>query len=48
MTAPFEGGVEAEIDQGRTILAAAAEAAVPHLVFSSVAGAHVSGRATTR
>lgn len=39
MTTPFEGGVDAEIDQGRTILAAAAQAAVPHLMFSSVAGA---------
>ena len=39
MTSPFEGGVDAEIEQGRTILAAAAETAVPHLVFSSVAGA---------
>jgi uncharacterized protein YbjT (DUF2867 family) len=40
LTTPFESGVDAEIAQGRTILAAAADAQVPHLVFSSVAGAH--------
>ncbi|WP_430334118.1 NmrA/HSCARG family protein [Rhodococcus sp. ACT016] len=39
MTTPFESGVEAEITQGRTIVAAAERARVPHLVFSSVAGA---------
>ncbi|WP_433505556.1 NmrA/HSCARG family protein [Pseudonocardia halophobica] len=39
MTTPFEGGTDAEIAQGRTILAAAAQARVPHLVFSSVASA---------
>ncbi|RDI26859.1 NmrA-like family protein [Rhodococcus sp. AG1013] len=39
MTTPFEGGVEEEITQGRTIVAAAGRARVPHLVFSSVAGA---------
>jgi uncharacterized protein YbjT (DUF2867 family) len=38
-TTPFEAGVEAEVAQGRAILAAAGEARVPHLVFSSVAGA---------
>ncbi|MER7841882.1 NmrA/HSCARG family protein [Streptomyces sp. NPDC096040] len=38
-TTPFEAGVEAEVDQGRAILSAAAEKRVPHLVFSSVAGA---------
>jgi uncharacterized protein YbjT (DUF2867 family) len=38
-TAPFEAGVEAEVDLGRAILAAAAQERVPHLVFSSVAGA---------
>ncbi|MFB7569679.1 NmrA/HSCARG family protein [Streptomyces sp. NPDC056165] len=38
-TTPFEAGVEAEVGQGRAILAAAGEAGVPHLVFSSVAGA---------
>ncbi|MER8090659.1 NmrA family NAD(P)-binding protein [Streptomyces sp. NPDC058316] len=38
-TTPFEAGVEAEVGQGRTILSAAAQARVPHLVFSSVAGA---------
>lgn len=39
LTTPFESGVDAEIDQGRAIIAAAREARVPHLVFSSVAGA---------
>ncbi|MFJ9590659.1 NmrA/HSCARG family protein [Streptomyces acidicola] len=39
LTTPFEAGVEAEVVQGRAILAAAREAGVPHLVFSSVAGA---------
>ncbi|QCQ92508.1 NmrA/HSCARG family protein [Rhodococcus sp. SGAir0479] len=39
MTTPFEGGIDEEIAQGRTIAAAAEEADVPHLVFSSVAGA---------
>ncbi|WP_030813852.1 NmrA/HSCARG family protein [Streptomyces sp. NRRL S-337] len=38
-TTPFEAGVEAEVGQGRAILSAAAEERVPHLVFSSVAGA---------
>jgi uncharacterized protein YbjT (DUF2867 family) len=39
LTTPFERGVDAEVAQGRVILAAAVEAQVPHLVFSSVAGA---------
>lgn len=39
LTTPFESGVEAEVRQGRAILSAAAEVRVPHLVFSSVAGA---------
>ncbi|MGW7528459.1 NmrA/HSCARG family protein [Streptomyces sp. NPDC054783] len=39
LTTPFEAGVEAEVAQGRAILAAAGEKQVPHLVFSSVAGA---------
>lgn len=39
MTTPFESGPAAEIAQGRAILAAAHQARVPHLVFSSVAGA---------
>ncbi|WP_431961725.1 NmrA/HSCARG family protein [Actinacidiphila sp. bgisy160] len=39
LTTPFEAGVDAEVAQGRSILAAAREARVPHLVFSSVAGA---------
>ncbi|MEU3856391.1 NmrA/HSCARG family protein [Streptomyces sp. NPDC028722] len=38
-TTPFEAGPEAEVDQGRSILAAATQERVPHLVFSSVAGA---------
>ncbi|MEV7866343.1 NmrA/HSCARG family protein [Streptomyces sp. NPDC088124] len=38
-TTPFEAGMEAEVEQGRAIVAAAAETGVPHLVFSSVAGA---------
>jgi uncharacterized protein YbjT (DUF2867 family) len=40
LTTPFEAGVDAEIAQGRTIVAAAADAQIPHLVFSSVAGAN--------
>lgn len=39
MTTPFESGPAAEIAQGRAILAAAHQARVPHLIFSSVAGA---------
>lgn len=39
MTTPFESGPATEIAQGRAILAAAHQARVPHLVFSSVAGA---------
>ncbi|MEW2487537.1 NmrA/HSCARG family protein [Streptomyces sp. NPDC048411] len=38
-TTPFEAGVNAEVEQGRAILSAATEKRVPHLVFSSVAGA---------
>jgi uncharacterized protein YbjT (DUF2867 family) len=40
LTTPFEAGVDAEVAQGRAIVAAAADAQVPHLVFSSVAGAN--------
>ena len=40
LTTPFEAGVDAEIAQGRAIVATAADAQVPHLVFSSVAGAN--------
>ncbi|CAM2999220.1 NmrA/HSCARG family protein [Prescottella defluvii] len=40
MTTPFESGVDAEIAQGHTIITAAERARVPHLVFSSVAGAN--------
>jgi uncharacterized protein YbjT (DUF2867 family) len=39
MTTPFEDGEEAELAQGRAIVAAAWNAEVPHLVFSSVASA---------
>lgn len=38
-TTPFEAGVDAEVEQGRAIVAAARRARVPHVVFSSVAGA---------
>ncbi|CAN5669164.1 NmrA/HSCARG family protein [soil metagenome] len=54
MTTPFEDGEEAELAQGRAVVAAAAKAAVPHLVFSSVASAdretgipHFETKATT-
>ena len=40
LTTPFETGVDAEVAQGHAILAAAVEAQVPHLVFSSVASAN--------
>lgn len=39
LTTPFEAGPEAEVAQGRAILAAARETDLPHLLFSSVAGA---------
>src|SRR4051812_35485534 len=39
VTTPFEAGVDAEVAQGRAIVAAATDEQVPHLVFSSVAGA---------
>ena len=39
LTTPFEAGVDAEVAQGRAIVGAAKDARVPHLVFSSVAGA---------
>jgi uncharacterized protein YbjT (DUF2867 family) len=39
LTTPFEAGVDAEVAQGRAIVAAAHDVRVPHLVFSSVAGA---------
>jgi uncharacterized protein YbjT (DUF2867 family) len=39
LTTPFEAGVDAEVAQGRAIVAAAQDAHVPHLVFSSVASA---------
>jgi uncharacterized protein YbjT (DUF2867 family) len=39
VTTPFEAGVEAEVAQGHAIVAAANDQRVPHLVFSSVAGA---------
>jgi uncharacterized protein YbjT (DUF2867 family) len=40
LTTPFEAGVQAEVRQGRAIVAAASQARVPHLLFSSVAGAN--------
>jgi uncharacterized protein YbjT (DUF2867 family) len=39
VTTPFEAGVDAEVAQGRAIMAAAIAEQVPHLVLSSVAGA---------
>lgn len=39
LTTPFEAGVDAEVAQGRAIVAAAHDTHVPHMVFSSVAGA---------
>lgn len=39
LTTPFEAGVHAEVSQGRAIVTAARRAQVPHLLFSSVAGA---------
>jgi uncharacterized protein YbjT (DUF2867 family) len=40
VTTPFEAGADAEVAQGRAIVAAAGDERVPHLVFSSVAGAN--------
>ena len=48
LTTPFEAGVAAEVVQGNAIIAAAAAARVPHLVFSSVAGATADTRNRTR
>jgi uncharacterized protein YbjT (DUF2867 family) len=39
LTTPFESGPAAELAQGHAIIEAAAGAGLPHLVFSSVAGA---------
>ncbi|OBH11449.1 NmrA/HSCARG family protein [Mycobacterium sp. E1747] len=39
LTTPFDAGVDAEVAQGRAIVRAAIDEQVPHLVFSSVAGA---------
>ncbi|EOM74773.1 NmrA/HSCARG family protein [Rhodococcus rhodnii] len=39
VTTPFEQGIDEEVRQGRAILQAARDARLPHLVFSSVAGA---------
>jgi uncharacterized protein YbjT (DUF2867 family) len=39
LTTPFESGVDAEVAQGKAIIAAARAAGLPYLVFSSVAGA---------
>ncbi|MGW9129886.1 NmrA/HSCARG family protein [Streptomyces sp. NPDC055681] len=43
VTTPFQDGPEAEVEQGRAIVRAAAQAEVPHLVLASVASA---GRST--
>jgi uncharacterized protein YbjT (DUF2867 family) len=40
VTTPFEAGPDAETEQGLTVVRAAHRARVPHLVFSSVAGAN--------
>lgn len=39
VTTPFEAGEDAEVQQGRAIIGAAADVGVPHLVLSSVASA---------
>jgi uncharacterized protein YbjT (DUF2867 family) len=39
LTTPFEAGVDAEVTQGRAILASAVDSQILHFVFSSVAGA---------
>ncbi|MCW5253509.1 MULTISPECIES: NmrA/HSCARG family protein [unclassified Streptomyces] len=39
VTTPFEEGIDAEVGQGRAIVAAAGAARLPYLVLSSVAGA---------
>ena len=39
MTTPFEAGMEAEVQQGKTLADAAKEANVKHYVFTSVGGA---------
>jgi uncharacterized protein YbjT (DUF2867 family) len=39
VTTPFESGTDAEVAQGRAIIGAAVDARLPHMVFSSVAGA---------
>jgi uncharacterized protein YbjT (DUF2867 family) len=39
MSTPFQGGAEVEARQGATVAEAATAAGVPHLVYSSVAGA---------
>lgn len=39
LTTPFETGPSAELAQGHAIITAAVESRLPHLVFSSVAGA---------
>ena len=41
LTTPFESGPTAEVEQGQAIIAASVTARLPHLVFSSVAGATV-------
>jgi len=39
LTTPFESGPDAELAQGQAVIEAATAAELPHLVFSSVAGA---------
>jgi uncharacterized protein YbjT (DUF2867 family) len=39
LTTPFEAGMDAEVAQGHSIVAAAGDVQVPHLAFSSVASA---------
>lgn len=39
MTTPFEAGMEAEVDQGKTLADAAKQANIGHYVFTSVGGA---------
>jgi uncharacterized protein YbjT (DUF2867 family) len=42
VTTPFEDGPQAEVEQGRAIVAAAVQAELPHLVLASVASANRS------
>jgi uncharacterized protein YbjT (DUF2867 family) len=42
MTTPFEGGMEAEIEQGKTMVNAAQSAGIGHFIFNSVGDANLS------